>query len=790
MLKIKCKINLSAIFIVSLLLHCHSVVKAQNAQLLVPQKAQNFKIGEVKLLDGPFKASQDAEAKYLLSLDLDKLVAPFRKESGLEPKATSYPGWETNSLPGVAASFYLSGAARLYNLTGKDIYLNNMNYILGEMELCQSKNNGYLLGSRDGLKTFGKLEREGFTTSFNNVSNACGEPYYVMEKLFSGLIDAYRICNNPKALIIATNLADWLDRHMAKINDVEMEKIMSVEYGGMNWVLSDLYIITGNQKYLAMSKRWHDKKVIVPITQGRDVLTGIHANTQFPKMSGLAARYPYTADSTELNGAKFFWDKIVNHRSYATGGNSESEYLSSKDSMSHTLTPYTGENCNEYNMLKLTNLLYNIEPKAEYADYIERTLFNHILAAQNSNDGKICYFLPLMPGAQRRYDDLYEVFSCCVCSALDSYTRHGEYIYSHTASNLIVNLFIPSDLNWKEKGISLKQETNFPYKDVTFLKFACNKATEMGLMIRNPKWLSKPMTIKVNGKVQTLTPSAGYYTIKRKWNNGDIVELKLSMGLRTESMADDANKIALFHGPILLAGILENDEANKLVENKLAPALLIKNKPIDQWLKTTGEPLHYITMLAYPKQISLKPLFELKTGHYSVYWQKIAEKDRLQRIAKDEEKKKEQKRIEDITIDKIMVGDDNSEKNHSLSGNSTLGYGNNGSILIDKAWRATKGYEKSFSYQMKVSGDVPVALVCKFMGREPYEEWNCKIKVDSTTIVELKREKDDSYPVIPFEYTYQLPAELTKGKSSIKVMFEGGGFRNMPRLMELRTIKR
>ena len=787
-MKIKYRINLCTIFIVAILIFFYTEGKAQQAKLIVPLQAQSFRIGEVKLLASPFKISQDAEAKYLLSLDLDKLVAPFRKESGLTPKATAYPGWETNSLPGVAASFYLSGAARLYKLTGREIYLNNMNYVLAEMELCQKRNNGYLLGSKNGLKAFTKLENEGFYKGFNG-SDACREPYYVMEKLFSGLIDAYRICNNARALNIATNLADWLEQHMAKINEEELEKIMSIEYGGLNWVLADLYIITGNHKYLEMSKRWQDKEVVIPIVSGRDILTGIHANTQFPKMSGLVARYPYTADSAELTGAKFFWDKVVNHRSYATGGNSESEMFCQDDSMRNTLTPFTEENCNEYNMLKLTSLLYNIEPKIEYADYMERTLFNHILAAQNPADGKICYFLPLMPGAQRRYESLLEDFSCCVCSAMDSYTRHGEYIYAHTATDLIVNLFIPSVLNWKEKGISLKQETNFPYKEMTTLKFVCSKATEMGLMIRNPGWLSKPMVIKVNGKLQTLTSNSGYYTVKRTWNNGDIIELKLSMGLRTESMADDKNTIAFFHGPVLLAGILEKDDADKLVESRLAPALLTQSKPFGQWLKMTGNPMHYITTVARPKQINLKPLFELKSGHYSVYWQKITEKDKLQRIAMGEKKKQELKRIEDKTIDKIIVGDYNVEKNHSLSGNSTVGYGNNGSILTGRAWRVTTG-NGSYSYEMKVTGDAPVALVCKFMGREPYEEWNCKIKVDTTTIAELNREKDDTYPVIPFEYTYQLPTELTKGKGTIKVSFEGGGLKDMPRLMELRTIKR
>jgi uncharacterized protein len=392
----------------------------------VPQKTYGFNVGEVKLLDGPFKESQDAEAKYLLSLDIDRLLAPFRSEAGLEPKAESYPGWELN-LPGVALSFYLSGASRLYLLTGEKKYLENINHILDELEICQSRNEGYLMGGKGLKQVFEKLSKEGYYEDWA-WGDGYGEPFYCLEKLYSGLIDIYRICNNKKALKILVNLTEWLDKHISHLSDEDMQKIMSVEFGGMNWVLSDMYVITGNKRYLAMSKRWQDNQVMVPMTKGIDVLIGKHGNTQFPKISGLAARYPYTADSSDLKGATFFWESVVNHRTYVTGGNTESEYFRSRDSLSNALTPFTAENCNEYNMLKLTSLLFKIEPRVEYADFIERTLFNHILSTQNTEDGRVCYHLPLIPGGERYYLPLYDEFSCCVCSAMDSYTRHSEYI--------------------------------------------------------------------------------------------------------------------------------------------------------------------------------------------------------------------------------------------------------------------------------------------------------------------------------------------------------------------------
>lgn len=757
------------------------------AKQLVPQKAYSFNIGDVRLLDGPFKESQDAEAKYLLSLDLDRLLAPFLTESGLKPKAQAYPGWETRSLPGVALSFYLSGAARIYKITGNEVFLKNMNYILAAMRKCQTRNDGYLLGSKGGKLVFRKLEEEGYYPEFSDWGNGHGEPYYVMDKLFSGLMDVYRICQIPAALRISTDLADWLERHMSHISEADLQKIMTEEYGGMNWVLADMYFITGNRKYLAMSKRWQDEGVIVPTTHKIDVLTGIHANTQFPKISGLAARYPYSADSTDLNGATFFWESVVKHRSFVTGGNSESEYFWPRDSLNNRLTPFTTENCNEYNMLKLTSLLNQIEPKAEYADFMERTLFNHLLSAQNTEDGRVCYHLPLMPGAERYYRSLYDEFSCCVCSGMDSYTRHSEYIYAHNESELYVNLFIASELTWKKKGISITQETEFPFKEITILKFKCDRETQLGLNIRNPYWISEPVTIRINGKVGEISDSAGYLCIRRKWQTGDVVEVKLPMKIRTESMPDDKNKIAFFQGPVLLAGTLEKEYALDLVRANVAPALLPGNKSVDQWLKPAGEPLEYITTIARPYEIKLKPLFKLKTGPYSVYWQILTEKDLQQRVVLKEQQEDHLIKLERITIDRVIVGDEDSERKHALTGNSTTGKGNFG-ILNDEAWRSAE--PDGFSYIIETPGNQPVSLLCKFMGRAQNETWDCRIKIDTTTLVSLKRGKDDTSPVIPIEGCYPVPYELTKGKKSIKVEFEVSATKQMPRLMELRTLRR
>jgi uncharacterized protein len=739
------------------------------AEQIKPLKANVFFVGEVNLLDSPFKESQDAEAKAILSLNLERLLAPYLIESGLTPKGLPYLGWETEKLPGVALSFYLSGAARIYMETGNIEFLNHINYALAELERCQQANGGYLLGTADGKAVFARIEHEGCYPGFAPWTNGQATPYYSLEKLMSGLRDVYRICHIEKALQISIGIGDWLYNHMSFISDTEIQKLMWTEYGGMNWVLSDLYADTGDMRYLELSKRWQDNGTVSHSVQGTDNLNKEHANMQFPKFSGLAARYPYSGNASDLFGARFFWENVVYHRTYVTGGNSESEYFGPRDSLSHRLTPYTEENCNEYNMLRFTSLLYQIEPKVEYADYFERTLFNHILAAQNPADSKICYFLPLMPGSQRVYENLEE-FSCCVCSSLDSYTRHGEYIYSHTGSAVYVNLFIASELNFAEKGITIKQETTFPNKDISTLTFQCNKRVQFDLCIRNPYWANNRVAIKINGKKQKLIAAEdGYFHILRNWKTEDVVELKLPMQLRSECMPDDINTIALFYGPILLSACLDKNDAANLVSEEVAPALVANNLPLEKWLTPTGEPLTFNTTILKPNQVKVMPFYLNKPGHYSVYWQLLTENEWMQREAKKQQKLEAEKNIELRTIDKVIVCDSMSEANHKFTGTTTKEFGNN-CIFMEICWRSPSAIP--YGYEMSVSDSLQNTLFCKYMGRVPYEIWSSKITVDGTTIQTLIHDKDDSYPVVVWQAQYPIPLELTKGKQKVTVLFE------------------
>jgi DUF1680 family protein len=756
------------------------------ANPVAPPKAMSFSPADVRLLDGPFKLSRDAEARYLLSLDVDRLLAPYRIEAGLKPRAPQYPGWETNIMPGVALGFYLSGISYLAKSAGNQEFTRRLDYILDQLETCQKATGGYLLGTRNGRAIFARVEKEGKFNGFNSWDNqGCAEPYYALEKIFSGLRDAYRAAGLPKALQIEIRLGDWLDGHMSHLSQAQMADLMTVEFGGMNWVLCDLYADTGDARYMALSRRWQDKKVFDGPAAGKDDLAGKHANTQFPKFSGLAARYPFGGDPADLKTSAFFWQSVARHHSYVTGGNSECEHFGQPDQLNDHLSQNTEENCNEYNMLRLTQLLFNIEPKPEYAEYMERTLFNHILSAQDVRGGRVCYYLPLKSGASRAPQSLYDDFSCCVCSGFDSYSRNSCYIYSHSADGLYVNLLAASEVIWKEKGLVLRQETKFPDGDTATFQLSLRRPARFSLYLRYFAWAAEGITVQVNGAAQNITAAPGeFFALDRHWRDGDTVVIKAPLALRYETMPDNQSRVALFAGPILLAGDL-GPVVNPASEDPgYIPLLVPEGKPVSQWLRATDAPLTFKTTVARPRQIVLQPFFRLQDCSYAVYWDRVTPAD-WEVHANDVEKLRAQARqMEARTVDRIPAGDLASETAHQMEGggNSITGSGNLG-LAMHLSWRQALAGQ-SFAYRMKVSRDEPVAIRCRYLS-EPYPENGFDIQVDGTTIAhEETRDFIDEMAV-----EYPVPPEITKGKDEIRVVIRATAGKQSDKLAELRVLK-
>ncbi|HXC97992.1 MAG TPA: beta-L-arabinofuranosidase domain-containing protein [Verrucomicrobiae bacterium] len=595
---------------------------------------QSFDLHDVRLLDGPFKQAMDLNSRYLLSLEPDRFLCYFRKNAGLEPKAQAYGGWEApDSGAGRCLGHYLSALSLQFRASGDARFKERVDYIVDELSLCQQTNG--LLTAQAGVKeAFAELARgKGDALRKSRV------PWYVQHKMFAGLRDAYLLTGNEKAKTVLVRMSDWAVEVTQALDETQFQVMLEQEHGGMREVLADVYAITGNTKYLELANRFSHFRIMAPLEAGRDELGGLHANTQIPKLTGSARIYELTGDAKERDAATFFWDCVVRHHSYAIGGDSDDEHFDPPDQLAHHLTAATCETCNTYNMLKLTRHLFTWKPDVEYADYYERALYNQILASQEPGSGMFTYFVSLKPGHFRTYSTPTNSFWCCVGTGMENQAQYGNSIYFHTGDNLFVNLFIPSELTWKDKHVVVKQETRYPESDRTVFTVASPEPALFTFNFRYPGWALPGLEIKVNGEAVATPARPGIFVpVRREWHNGDKIEVKIPMGLRTEALPDDPNKIAIFYGPLVLGGELgtgglpESLEARdqgkfRKVPDPEVPALATGRRPVELWLKpVAGQNLAFRTEgVGRPHDVTLVPFYREYHERYTVYWDVLNE---------------------------------------------------------------------------------------------------------------------------------------------------------------------
>jgi DUF1680 family protein len=317
-----------------------------------------------------------------------------------------------------------------------------------------------------------------------------------------------------------------------------------------------LYASTGDEKHKSLAEFFYHNDVIDPLKNEVDNFDKKHANTYIPKIIAEARKYELFGDPEQGKIPLFFWNTVVRHHSFVTGSNSDKEKFFEPDKISEHLTGYTGESCNVYNMLKLTRHLFCRDANPEYADYYERALYNHILGQQDPETGMVAYFLPMLPGAHKVYSTPEKSFWCCVGTGFENQAKYGEAIYYYDNNGLFVNLFIPSELTWKEKGVKIRQETRFPDEETTRLTINSMNgiSVKMPVYLRNPYWTSG-VSVKINGKKISVKQERGkYITLNQTWNNGDVIEVTYPMTLRPVPTNDNPNVAALMYGPIVLAG--------------------------------------------------------------------------------------------------------------------------------------------------------------------------------------------------------------------------------------------
>ena len=754
----------------------------------VPIHAYAFRLEDVRLLDSPFKDAMSRDAKYLLTLEPDRLLHRFRLYAGLEPKGAIYGGWESMEVSGHSLGHYLSACSLMYASTGDERFRARVTYVVDELKTCQVANgDGYVGGVEDGKRVFaevaaGDIRSQGFDL------NGIWVPWYTQHKLFAGLFDAHRHCDSDTALAVARKLGDWACELTANLSEELFQKMLACEHGGMNESLAELYALTGDQKYLRLSRRFHHRAVLDPLAQGRDCLPGLHGNTQIPKIIGVARRYEVTGDTTDRRIAEFFWDRVVHHHSYVTGGHGNHEYFGPPDTLNDRLTSNTTESCNTYNMLKLTRHLFAWHPSAAYADYYERALYSHILGSQNPDDGMMCYFVPLKSGEYKRYSNPFNNFTCCHGTGMENHAKYGDSIYFHDDESLYVNLFIPSELNWKQRGLTVRQKTRFPAAETVTLTFACPRPVELAVKVRCPGWAAGPIRMKVNGKAVGFAGLPGSYAgPQRTWRNGDTLEIRIPMDLRLEAMPDNAKRAAVFYGPVLLAGDLGpvelTAETAEVSGGPRIPVLVTQDQPPREWLRRLADrPLAFRTVgVGRSDDVTLIPFYEMHHRRYGVYWDFFTAEQWQQRQARYRAEMKRLRELAARTIDVLRIGEMQPERDHNVKGEHTGAGEFNGR----KYRHATNG--GWFSFEMKVLPDEPADLLCTYWGSDRRRR-TFNILVDGTKIA--TQSLNDNRPGEFFDVTYPIPVELTRGKQKVTVRLQAHPDHWAGGLFGCRTMKR
>lgn len=628
-----------------------------------------FGLDEVRLLEGPFLEATKRNEKILLNYEPDRLLAHFREQAGLEPKEEHYGGWEGESLTGHSLGHYLSSCAMMYKTTGDEEFLRRVNYIVDELDKVQKADeDGYIGAFEDGKKIFEEEIAKGEIRSAGFDLNGIWAPIYTQHKIMAGLMDAYQLCENEKALEIEKKFADWLGTIVEDLTHEEIQKMLHCEHGGVNESYVELYAVTGEEKYLELSNVFYHDAVLKPLSEGKDILPGHHANTQIPKLIGLARRYELTGDTSDRKTAEFFWERVVNHHSYVTGGNGDHEYFGAPDTLSNRLSSNTTETCNVYNMLKLSNHLFKWEANAKVADFYERALFNQILSSQHPETGHVIYNLSLEMGGHKHYQDPFG-FTCCVGTGMENHAKYQKNIYYYNDEELFVSQFISSELHWAEKGVRMTQNTKYPEEQNTSFTFECENPVDLVLQIRYPYWAEKGMSVIVNGKkVSFKNGPQSFISIDRTWKSGDKVEVSFPFNLRLETMPDNQDRVALMYGPLVLAGQLGPEDDPEASDPMYVPVLMTNDRNPEMW--TTPVPDSPNTFetenIGRYRDVLLKPFYRTHDWRYTVYfdifneakWEKFQEEYK----AKQEAKKKLEKR----TLDFFQPGEMQPERDHNF----------------------------------------------------------------------------------------------------------------------------
>lgn len=748
--------------------------------------AELFPLRDVRLLPGPFLQAQETNRRYLLALDADKLLAPFRREAGLPTVKPSYGNWESSGLDGHMGGHYLSALALMWAATGDGAVRERLDYFVAELKKAQA-DDGYLGGVPGGRAAWndiahGKLHADNFSV------NGKWVPWYNLHKVAAGLRDAWHHAGNEDARRMLVKFADWAIAMTGALSDEQMQSMLRAEHGGMNEVLADVYQLTGDQRYLAAARRFSHQAILQPLAAGRDELTGLHANTQIPKVIGFERIAALTGEQQWHRAASFFWRTVHEHRTVAIGGNSVKEHFhDAKDFSSMGREVEGPETCNTYNMLKLTGLLFQRDPSAVYSDYYERALYNHILSSQHPESGGLVYFTPMRPNHYRVYSEVDKGMWCCVGSGIESQAKYGEFIYARDGDALLVNLFIPSRLEWREKGIVLTQSNRFPEQAST--RLSIDSGGQFTLKLRYPGWVAPgALKVRVNGKPVAVRAAPGSYVeLARAWRKGDTVDVRLPMRTTLEQMPDKSNYYAVLHGPIVLAAKTSPFPGEKLAfqaddsrmghiaqgqvcPQEAAPVFVSDSRNfLDRFKPVPGQPLTFTARgLVQGREgsaggtLRFIPFYRLHDSRYMLYWQHTTPAGLAGMRARTAAAEAERLALDARTIDQVAPGEQQPESDHFFKGE-----GADAGLNGDRRWRHASGW---FSYELTDRAGAARLLRLTFASADAGRKFDVLLNGRLLQPVTIER-RDEAF----YHLDLPLPADAARaGRLEVKFVAHPG----------------